>query len=110
MLREREATIQDITTQKENLESKVSHTPSYYFMPEAHLRGVQGIVEKQLMTLWFYLALFCDWLKKECQKKPNKQTKKALFVFIWAVVIFFFVSIGQRDYFGFGCATCNRIA
>ena len=80
MLREREATIQDITTQKENLESKVSHTPSYYFMPEAHLRGVQGIVEKQLMTLWFYLALFCDWLKKECKKKnqTNKQKKHFL--------------------------------
>lgn len=39
MLREREATIQDITTQKENLESKVSHTPLLFQARSSFARG-----------------------------------------------------------------------
>ena len=87
-------------------------TLRYYFMPEAHLRGVEGIVEKQLTTALVLLG-FVLWLVEERMKKKEKKRKKknkTLFVFILVVVIFFFVPIGQRDYFGFGCATCNRIA
>ena len=77
-------------------------------MPEAHLRGVQGIVEKQLTTALVLLGFVLLMVEERMKKKRKK--KQTLFVFIWVVVIFFFVPIGQRDYFGFGCATCNRIA
>ena len=76
--------------------------------------GFKGLWKsRQLMTalvlLGFVLWLVEERMKKK-KKKEKKKNKQTLFVFIWVVVIFFFVPIGQRDYFGFGCATCNRIA
>ena len=49
MLREREATIQDITTQKENLESKVNHFKQHQvkFYARSSFVQVQWSVEKQ---------------------------------------------------------------
>ena len=40
-------------------------------MPEAHLRGVEGIVEKQLTTALVLLG-FVLWLVEERMEKKNK--------------------------------------
>lgn len=44
-------------------------------MPEAHLRGVEGIVEKQLTTALVLLG-FVLWLVEERMEKKNKEKKK----------------------------------
>lgn len=55
-------------------------------MPEAHLRGVEGIVEKQLTTALVLLG-FVLWLVEErMEKKKQRKKKQTLFVFIWVVV------------------------
>ena len=48
-------------------------------MPEAHLRGVEGIMEKQLTTALVLLG-FVLWLVEERMEKKNKEKKNKHFL------------------------------
>lgn len=41
--------------------------------PKLICAGLKGLWKSSERRLWFYLALFCDWLKKEWKKKTKKK-------------------------------------